>query len=104
MILKTLKRDRRALVAILSCFGVVLLVTLFGGTASAATLQEIKQRGYMIVATEDDYPPFEFVKDGVGMGLDHDLFRLLQKEGTFEIRQQILTPLEESCLNLRGGL
>ena len=32
----------------------------------------------------------EFVKDGVGMGLDHDLFRLLQKEGSFEIRQQIL--------------
>jgi polar amino acid transport system substrate-binding protein len=44
----------------------------------------------MIVATEDDYPPFEFVKDGVGMGLDHDLFRLLQKEAPFEIRQQIL--------------
>src|SRR5437016_6923953 len=91
MILKTLKRDkRRALVSILSCLGVVLLVTLFGGTVSAATLQEIKQRGYMIVATEDDYPPFEFVKDGVNMGLDHDLFRLLQKEGGFEIRQQIL--------------
>jgi polar amino acid transport system substrate-binding protein len=91
MILKTLKRDkRRALVAILSCLGVVLLMTLFQGAASAATLQEIKQRGYMIVATEDDYPPFEFVKDGVGMGLDHDLYRLLQKEGGFEIRQQIL--------------
>ena len=71
MILKILKRDkRRALVSILSCLGVVLLMTLFEGTASAATLQEIKQRGYMIVATEDDYPPFEFVKDGVGMGLD----------------------------------
>lgn len=91
MILKTLKRhNRRALVSILSCVGVVLIMTLLAGTASAATLQEIKQRGYMIVATEDDYPPFEFVKDGVGMGLDHDLFRLLQKEGGFEIRQQIL--------------
>lgn len=91
MILKTLERDkRRALGAILSCLGVVLLMTLFEGTAAAATLQEIKQRGYMIVATEDDYPPFEFVKDGVGMGLDHDLYRLLQKEGGFEIRQQIL--------------
>ena len=76
MILKTLKLDkRRALVAILSCLGVVLLMTLFEGIASAATLQEIKQRGYMIVATEDDYPPFEFVKDGVGMGLDHGCSR-----------------------------
>src|SRR6266478_10031068 len=84
MILKIFKRDSRcALVAVLSC----LLFTLLQGTASAATLQEIKQRGYMIVATEDDYPPFEFVKDGVGMGLDHDLFRLLQKEAPFQLRQ-----------------
>jgi polar amino acid transport system substrate-binding protein len=91
MILNALKHETwRAFVAVLSCLGVVLLTTLFEGTAFAATLQEIKQRGYMIVATEDDYPPFEFMKDGVGMGLDHDLFRLLQKESPFEIRQQIL--------------
>ena len=44
-----------------------LLISVVGG-ANAATLEEIEERGYMIVATEDDYPPFEFVKDGVPMG------------------------------------
>src|SRR5205085_9634621 len=39
--------------------------------ASAATLDEIKQRHYMIVATEDDYPPFEYVVNGTPMGYDH---------------------------------
>jgi polar amino acid transport system substrate-binding protein len=81
---------RKLLRAILPCLSLVLLTPLFIGTVSSATLEEIKQRGYMVVATEDDYPPFEFVKDGVPMGLDHDLFRLLQKEAPFELRQQIL--------------
>jgi polar amino acid transport system substrate-binding protein len=91
MTLKILKRDNsRALVAMLSALGLVLLMPFVSGVAAAATLQEIKQRGYMIVATEDDYPPFEFVKDGVNMGLDHDLFRLLQKEAPFQLRQQVL--------------
>lgn len=79
-----------AFVGLLYCLAVALAIPLSSTSASAATLEEIKKRGYMIVATEDDYPPFEFVKDGVPMGLDHDLFRLLQKESSFEIRQQIL--------------
>ena len=78
------------LATVLFCVGLVALVISAGGGAKAATLQEIEERGYMIVATEDDYPPFEFVKDGVPMGLDHDLFRLLQEEAPFELRQQIL--------------
>jgi len=30
------------------------------GSAQGATLEEIKKRGYMVVATEDDFRPFEF--------------------------------------------
>lgn len=56
----------------------------------AATLDEIQKRGYLIVATEDDYPPFEFVKDGKPQGLDHELADLLRKYAKFEVRQQIL--------------
>jgi len=29
----------------------------------------IKKRGYMVVATEDDYPPFEYVVNGKPMGI-----------------------------------
>ncbi len=68
----------------------ILISGLLAGPTLAASLEEIKSRGYMMVATEDDYPPFEFVKDGTPMGLDHDLFRLLQNEAPFELRQQIL--------------
>jgi polar amino acid transport system substrate-binding protein len=60
------------------------------GRASAGSLEEIKKRGYMIVATEDDYPPFEFVVDGKPMGYDHELLSVLRKSAGFEIRQEIL--------------
>jgi polar amino acid transport system substrate-binding protein len=59
-------------------------------TLYAATLAEIKERGYMTVATEDNYPPFEYVQDGMAKGLDHDLLSLLKKYAPFEIRQQIV--------------
>lgn len=65
-------------------------LVLAAGTAPAATLDEIQKRGYLIVATEDDYPPFEFVKDGKPQGLDHELTDLLRKYAKFEVRQQIL--------------
>jgi len=56
----------------------------------AATLDEIKKRGYMIVATEDDYPPFEYVVNGKPMGYDHALLAILRKSAPFEIKQEIL--------------
>jgi len=68
----------------------VLATALAQGVALGASLEEIKKRGYMIVATEDDYPPFEFIKDGKPIGLHHDLVALLKKSAPFEIRQEIL--------------
>jgi len=56
----------------------------------AATLDEIKQRGYMIVATEDDYRPFEFIKDGKPTGFDTELLAILRKKVPFEIKQEII--------------
>jgi polar amino acid transport system substrate-binding protein len=58
--------------------------------AAAATLDEIKKRGYMVVATEDDYRPFEFVKDGKPTGYDTELLNLMRKTAPFEIRQEII--------------
>ncbi len=65
-------------------------IATIGPAASAATLDEIKARNEMVVATEDNYKPFEFVEDGKPMGLDHDLLALLRKQGPFTIRQQII--------------
>ena len=58
--------------------------------AGAASLEEIKKRGYMVVATEDDFRPFEFIKDGKPTGFDNEMVEALKKYAPFEIRQEIL--------------
>lgn len=77
---------RRALAAL------ALPLALLGalGSAHGATLEEIKKRGYMVVATEDDFRPFEFVKDGKPTGFDNEMVDALRKYAPFEIRQEIL--------------
>jgi polar amino acid transport system substrate-binding protein len=67
-----------------------LLVAGLPPQAGAASLEEIKKRGYLIVATEDDFRPFEFVKDGKPTGFDNELVDELRKYAPFEIRQEIL--------------
>ena len=44
----------------------------------------------LIVATEDDFRPFEFVKDGKPTGFDNELIEDLRKYAPFEIKQEIL--------------
>jgi polar amino acid transport system substrate-binding protein len=44
----------------------------------------------MIVATEDDYKPFEFVQDGKPMGFDHELLDVFKKTAGFEVKQEII--------------
>src|SRR5277367_877605 len=56
----------------------------------AETLAGITKRGFMTVATEDDYRPFEFMKDGVPTGYDQELLEMLKKKVGFEIRQDIV--------------
>ena len=57
---------------------------------SAATSAEMKARGYMSVATEDDYTPFEFVSEGVSTGYDNDLLALVRKKLGLEVKQQVM--------------
>jgi polar amino acid transport system substrate-binding protein len=68
------------------------IVAMFAaaGPANAASLEEIKKRGYLIVATEDDFRPFEFVQDGKPAGFDNELLEVLRKSAPFEIRQEII--------------
>lgn len=63
-----------------------------GGLASARAageMEEIKKRG-LIVATEDDFRPFEFVKDGQPTGFNNDLVAILKKTAGFPVKQEIL--------------
>jgi polar amino acid transport system substrate-binding protein len=71
-------------------------------SATAATLAEIKQRGYMTVATENDNPPFEYVVSGRPRGYDTDLLAILKKNAGFEIRQEIV-PRQEILPGVASG-
>jgi polar amino acid transport system substrate-binding protein len=77
----------RPLLAVMA--GVLAIGALAHG-AEAATLEEIKKRGYLVVATEDDYKPFEFMEDGKPVGFDNELLAELRKVFPVEIRQEVI--------------
>lgn len=56
----------------------------------AADLPEIESRGYMIVATEDNYSPFNYIDGSNAVGFNADLLEELRDYADFEIRQEIL--------------
>ena len=56
----------------------------------AASLDEVKARGYIAVATEDDFKPFEFVENGVPTGFDTELLGLVKKKIPIDIKQDIM--------------
>jgi polar amino acid transport system substrate-binding protein len=66
------------------------LIFMLTAPSRAATLAEIKQRGYLVVVTEDDFRPFEFIQDGKPTGYDNELVEKLRKFVPFEVRQQII--------------
>ena len=82
--------SRTALQSALGLFGALLLFGAMPQPADAASLEEIKKRGYLIAATEDDFRPFEFVKDGKPAGFDNELVDELRRYAPFEIKQEIL--------------
>jgi polar amino acid transport system substrate-binding protein len=77
---------RRSIAVALAALGWIGLAAV----AQAATLDEIKKRGSMVVATEDDFRPFEYVKDGQPTGFDNDLLAKFRKVAPFEIRQEMI--------------
>jgi polar amino acid transport system substrate-binding protein len=69
---------------------IAVLSVVAGSLSFAGSLDDIKKRGYMVVATEDDYPPFEAVVNGKPFGYDHALLAILKKQTSFDVRQEIL--------------
>lgn len=62
----------------------------FSNGAHAASAAEIRARGFITVATEDDFKPFEFVENGVATGYDNEMLALVRKKLPVEVRQQIM--------------
>ncbi|WP_226577551.1 transporter substrate-binding domain-containing protein [Acuticoccus sediminis] len=70
--------------------------------ASAADLAEIKERGYMNIATEDNYAPFEIMQGDTPTGFTHDMVAALKEYAPFEIHQDIL-PWSGLLASVRAG-
>lgn len=71
----------------------ILVVTSLAASANsvlATTMDEIKARGVMNVATEDNYYPFEFITDGAPDGFHKDVLEELRKYAPVKINQEIL--------------
>jgi polar amino acid transport system substrate-binding protein len=77
---------RRMLMAAASAAAIVGLPRL----GHAETLAAIKTRGFMTVATEDDYRPFEFMKDGKPTGYDQELLEMMKKKTGLDVHQDII--------------
>jgi len=87
---------------ILLFFVVLIAFALTPLAGQTASLKEIKSRGYMNIATEDNYAPFEIIKDGKASGFTNDVVAELKKYADFEIRQDIL-PWSGLLASVRAG-
>ncbi len=57
---------------------------------SKTLADQIQKQGHLRVATEDDYPPFEFLLHGKPSGFDHELLARLREAVFFKIQQDIV--------------
>lgn len=84
----------RSSVSRISFFGNLMknitAILFLSAAAHAASLDEIKSRGYMTIATEDNYAPFEIIEDGKPSGFTNDMVAELKRYAPFEIRQEIM--------------
>lgn len=59
-------------------------------TVLSADLPEIRERGFMLIATEDNYAPFNFMNGSQPDGFIKEVLEELKAYADFEIRQEIL--------------
>ena len=91
MKISLLNAARKAGSIVLKGSTILLLGVAFAPAAEAQTLHEkIKAGQPVVIATEDDYKPFEFVQDGKPVGLDNELFDIFKAQEKFPIEHQIL--------------
>jgi len=89
-LLHNLKRRMRIGKSVMALTVAMTAALAHTAMSHAATLDEVKSRGYLLVATEDDYRPFEFMDEGKATGYDNELLTLVEKHSGLKIRQQVL--------------
>ncbi|TED75878.1 transporter substrate-binding domain-containing protein [Pseudomonas aeruginosa] len=75
----------------LTASAAVLMLSLSSLSPSyAGNLEQVKARGVINVATEDNYYPFEFIKDGNPEGFHKDILAELRTYAPFKVNQEII--------------
>lgn len=69
------------MLTVMTCFTVVACSS---NSDTAGGVQSV------VVATEDDYPPYDFLKDGKHAGYNQELLDLVTKDAPFTVKQEIL--------------
>jgi polar amino acid transport system substrate-binding protein len=85
-----------------SVLAAIVVAAGSSGTGQAASLQEIKQRGYMVVAVAAETSPFASVAAGKRKGFDAELLAKLKHSAPFEIREKPV-PAAALAASLRNG-
>ena len=80
---------RRRMLMAAACTSAAAIVGL-PRLSHAETLAAITKRGFMTVATEDDYRPFEFMADGKPTGYDQELLEMMKKKTGLDFHQDII--------------
>ena len=68
----------------------------------AATLEEIRERGYLVVATQDNLPPFEYSTSRGVIGYDNELLIGLREASGLKIRHEV-APLCDVLAGVASG-
>ncbi|MBE9178948.1 transporter substrate-binding domain-containing protein [Oculatella sp. LEGE 06141] len=75
---------RLLILMVLTCSVAIACSSNTGSTGAGDLPSEIT------VATEDDYPPFDFQQEGKHVGYNQDLLELLTRDAPFQVKQEVL--------------
>lgn len=67
---------------------IVVLLAVSGCNSKANSMEDIKERGKLIVGTSADFPPYEFYEDGEYTGFDMELIKEIAKRMDLEVEIQ----------------
>lgn len=78
--MSTMQRSRPAGVVALAAVAGLFAAMGSAQPARADLLQEVKERGELVVGTEARFPPFEFVEDGEIVGYSTDMMEIIMQD------------------------
>ncbi|MEM0980289.1 MAG: transporter substrate-binding domain-containing protein [Cyanobacteria bacterium P01_H01_bin.58] len=100
MMLRSIRQFRVSILILLTLVSCITVVACASSPSSTDTADSLPAE--IVVATENDYPPFDFLKDGKHTGYNQALLDLVAEDIPFAIKQEIL-PFQGILTGLSSG-